>query len=65
MKKIDIAIERKMMETGKCGTESVTVRINLTDEEKELFISSKKYDTENYFWCLSGNELEISYTEEV
>ena len=65
MKKIDKAIERKMMETGAMGTEAVTVKINLTGEEKEEFLNCEKYDTDNYSWEFDGEELIISYTEEV
>lgn len=65
MKKIDDAIEKKMMESGALGTEPVTVRIKLTAEEREQFLSCDKYDSENYSWEFEGNTLIISYTEEV
>lgn len=65
MKKIDDAIENKMMETGRMGTETVTVKIQLTAEEREQFLSCDKYDSSNYFWEFEGNNLLISYTEEV
>ena len=65
MKKIDKAIERKMMETGAMGTEPVTVRIKLTAEEREQFLSCDKYDSANYSWEFDEKELIISYTEEV
>ena len=64
MKKIDKAIERKMMETGAMGTEAVTVKINLTGEEKEEFLNCEKYDADNYSWEFDGEELIISYTED-
>ena len=64
MKKIDDAIEKKMMESGKMGTETVTARIKLTAEEREQFLSCDKYDSENYSWEFDGKELIISYTEE-
>ena len=63
MKKIDEAILKKMMESGAMGTETVTVRIDLTAEEKEAFINCEKYDSENYFWEFENNTLIISYTE--
>ena len=63
--KIDDVIENKMMETGAMGTEPVTVRIKLTAEEREQFLSCDKYDSVNYFWEFDGEELIISYTEEV
>ena len=65
MKKIDDAIEKKMMESGALGTEPVTVRIKLTPEEKEKFLNCEKYDSNNYSWEFEANMLIISYTEEV
>lgn len=65
IERIDREIERKMMDTGRMGTETVTVSMNLTDEEKDLFHGIDKYDSEHYFWELDENELTISYTEEV
>lgn len=65
MKKIDNAIEKEMMESGAMGTESVTVNIYLTDDEKEEFMDSQKYDADHYFWEFDGNMLTISYTEEI
>lgn len=65
MERIDREIERKMMDTGRMGMETVTVSMNLTDEEKDLFHGIDKYDCEHYFWEFDGNELTISYTEEV
>lgn len=65
MKKIDDAIEKKMIESGAMGTEPVTVRIKLTAEEREQFLSCDKYDSVNCVWEFDGEELIISYTEEV
>lgn len=65
MNKIDKTIEKKMMESGAMGTEPVTVKINLTEKEKEEFLNCEKYDSVNYFWEFDGEELVISYTEEV
>ena len=65
MNKIDRALEEKMMKTGAMGTEQVTVNLCLTDSEKEDFINCRKYDSENYAWEFDGNELTISYVEEV
>ena len=65
MERIDREIERKMMDTGRMGTETVTAEIHLSDEEKEVFREIEKYDSEHYFWEFDGNELTISYTEEV
>lgn len=64
MKKIDRAIEQKMMKFGIMGTEMVTIEINLTPEEKEEFLNCEKYDSGNYSWEFEGNTLVISYTEE-
>lgn len=65
MNKIDKAIENKMMKSGKMGTETVTVRINLTVGEKDEFMNCEKYDSRNYSWEFDGDTLIISYTEEV
>ena len=65
MKKIDKAIEMKMMETGAMGTEHITVRVKLTNSEKNEFLNSKKYDSKNYSWELEGNDLIVSYIEDV
>ena len=65
MERIDREIERKMMDTGRMGTETITVEIHLSNEEKEMFREIEKYDSEHYFWELDENELTISYTEEV
>lgn len=65
MNKIDKAIEKKMMETGKMGTETVITEINLTPEEKDEFLNCEKYDSVNYSWEFDGKKLIISYAEEV
>ena len=65
MKKIDDAIKKEMMNSGKMGTEAVTVRIQLSNAEKDEFLNFGKYDSENYSWEFEGNTLIISYTEEV
>lgn len=65
MNKINKAIEKKMMETGKMGTETVTTEINLTPEEKDEFLNCEKYDSVNYSWEFDGKKLIISYAEEV
>lgn len=45
--------------------EPVTVRIKLTDTEKEEFLSSEKYDSKHCWWEFDGNELTMTYVEEV
>lgn len=64
-RKIDRAIEKAAMKTGKMGTESVTVEISLTTGEIEEFRNLEKYDSEHYFWEIEDNTLRISYTEEI
>lgn len=64
-RKIDRAIEKTAMKTGKMGTEPVTVEILLTTGEIEEFRNLEKYDNEHYFWEIEDNTLRISYTEEI
>lgn len=64
-RKIDRAIEKEAMRTGKMGTEPVTVEVKLTSEENEEFKNLEKYDSEHYFWEIEDNTLRISYTEEI
>ena len=65
MNKIDRALGEKMTKTGATGTETVTVKINLTEKEKEEFLNCDKYDSANYSWEFDEKELIIYYTEEV
>lgn len=65
IERIDKEIEKKMMATGAMGSETVSVFVDLTDEEKELFYDIDKYDGKHYSWDFDGNELCISYTEDV
>ena len=65
MNKIDRALGEKMMKTGATGTETVTVKINLTEKEKEEFLNDcEKYNSRNYSWEFEENTLIISYQEE-
>lgn len=64
-RKIDRAIEKEAMKTGKMGTEPVTVEMELISEEIEEFKNLEKYDSEHYFWEIEDNTLRISYTEEI
>lgn len=64
-RKIDKAIEKEAMKTGKMGTEPVTVEMALTSGEIEEFRNLGKYDSEHYFWEIEDNTLRISYTEEI
>lgn len=64
-RKIDRAIEKEAIKTGKMGTELVTVEMALTSGEIEEFRNLEKYDSDHYFWEIKGNTLRISYTEEI
>lgn len=64
-RKIDQAIEKEAMKTGKMGTEPVTVEMTLTSGEIEEFRNLEKYDSKNYFWEVEDNTLRISYAEEI
>ena len=46
------------------GTESCTVALTLTDEEKAKFLNLADFDSNNYCWEFDENELTITYTEE-
>lgn len=63
MKKIDEAITKAAIATGRMGIEPVTVIVKLTDLEKSDFLESEEYDNPHYAWELMGNTLEITYTE--
>lgn len=63
--RIDNTIDKEAMKTGKMGTEAVTATLTLTEEEKAVFREMDKYDSKHYFWEIEGNELHISYTEDV
>lgn len=65
MKKINGLIDEKILNTGKMGTEEVTVSLFLTDEEKEIFYDIEEYENENYWWEFNEEELYISYSEEI
>lgn len=63
MERIDKAIEREIMRTGKTGTETVTVKLKISDREREAFHRIGKYENESYMWEVDGDELIINYTE--
>lgn len=66
MKKINGLIDEEILNTGKMGTEEITVSLNLTDEEKEIFYDIEEYENENYWWeFIDGNNLRISYVEDI
>lgn len=63
--KIDKSLEKKAMETGKMGTESVSVTMELTEEEKEKFMILDGYDDSHYWWEFDDLTLNITYTEDI
>lgn len=63
--KINSIVEQNIMSLGKMGTETVSSKIHLSDEEIEIFKSIDTFDSENYFWEIEGNVLYLDYTEEV
>lgn len=62
--KIDKAINKKAMKTSGMGTENITVELNLSDAEKETFLSIDKYNCDHYSWEFDNNILCITFTEE-
>ena len=63
--KIKKMIEKEAMKIGIMGTESCTVTLTLTDAEKAEFLNLDDFDSNNYWWDFDGNELTITYTEEI
>ena len=62
MKKIENAIDEKAKNHGIMGTESVSIEMMLTENEKHEFLSLEL--SENWNWEFEGNTLYISYKEE-
>ena len=63
MDKITREIEAKRMKTSEMGTEGTSVRLSLTNEEISEF---QNYNLdEHYFWEIDGNDLIITYTEDI
>lgn len=56
-------IERKVMKTGRMGSEDVSITLALTDEEKNEFLNGIEL-ADNYSYELDNNELFVTYTEE-
>ena len=63
LKKIDRIIEKEYWGMGHMGTEVISFTLELTDEEKEAFHEIEL--EENYGYDLDGNNLTISYSEEI
>lgn len=65
IEKIKRAIENEIMRTGKMGTESVSVTVKLSEEEKEKFLNGNDYDNDHYYWEFEDSNLIITYTEDI
>ena len=65
MRELIEIIERAIEREGAMGTESVSVKLELTDEELDIFRNIDLFDTENYAWEIEDNNLYITYTEEI
>lgn len=68
--KIKNDIEQKMLNEGIMGTESCNISINITEEEREIFVESvdDEFDEHYYYDIEEGknnNTLYVSYTEEI
>jgi hypothetical protein len=60
---INKEINKEMERTGKMGTESVTIKLTLTNEQMQEF---DKLDlNEHYNFEKEGNTLYINYTEDL
>lgn len=60
-------IEEQVNTYGRTGSESVSVSMTLTDEEKEAFFNIEEFERPNYSWNFSEktpNKLHLSYVEE-
>lgn len=56
-------IDEKVKNEGIMGTEQATVKLNLTDEEKEDFYNIEWND--HYWFEFAGNEVYVTYQEEI
>lgn len=67
VERIENKIEREALNHGIMGTETVSVHLQLSDVEMEEFQDTgwNYFDTPNYGWEINGDELFISYTEEL
>jgi len=66
--RIEKAVDKEILKTGKMGTEKVSVEIELTDKEKEIVrnadIAEYKAFGKNYWWELKGNKMLANWSEE-
>jgi hypothetical protein len=61
--RIEREIEKKAMKEGTMGTETVSITMNLTDDEMKEF---KKIDFNNHYgYDIQGNQVDINYTEDL
>jgi hypothetical protein len=71
IERIERAIEKEILKSGKMGTETVSVSLTLTEEELCTFYKLDCFDSEKYSWEVErdtereGITLIILYTEEV
>lgn len=66
VERIESTIDREVLRTGKMGAESVDITLSMTNEELETFKDIDLFnDNEHYWWEIEGNDLHITYTEEV
>lgn len=61
--RIEAQIEKEAMKTGAMGTETVSVILVLTQDEMKEYRQLEL--PANYYYELEGNELHVSYCEEV
>ena len=60
-KRIKEAIKNKADKYGLMGTETVSIEMTLTDEEKREFFEIDW--SENHFWEIDSNTLNITFKE--
>jgi len=60
---IDCELQKKALKNGTMGTESVSIDIELTEEQLQEFYQINFSD--NYFWELNQNVLSITFKEEI
>jgi hypothetical protein len=60
---IDEQLQKKALRTGAMGTESVSIDIELTDEQLQEFYKINFSD--NYHWEVTDNIVTITYVEQI
>ena len=58
--RIEKELEREIFKTGKIGTETVSISLDITEKERDEFLNLDLED--NYWFEIEGNKLYISYT---